>query len=48
MPARFASSPSRVMVLGLDGGTYDVLMPLAQLGLMPNLARLMANIRLSR
>lgn len=32
----------RTLVIGLDGGTYDVLVPLAQLGVMPNLATLLA------
>lgn len=40
MSARYATVP-RVMVLGLDGATYDVLTPLAHSGSMPNLARLM-------
>ncbi len=30
----------KVMVLGLDGATWDVLEPLIQSGLLPNLARL--------
>ena len=30
----------KVMVLGLDGATWDVLEPLIQEGLLPNLARL--------
>jgi len=32
----------KVFVLGLDGATWDVLAPLAREGVMPNLARLMA------
>ena len=32
----------KVFVLGLDGATWDVLTPLARGGVMPNLARLMA------
>lgn len=31
----------RVLVIGLDGGTFDVFRPLAEQGGMPNLARLM-------
>lgn len=31
----------KVFVLGLDGATWDVLLPLAQQGALPNLARLM-------
>jgi len=29
----------RAVVLGLDGGTWDLLRPLAERGVMPNLAR---------
>ena len=29
----------KVVVLGLDGGTWDLLRPLAERGVMPNLAR---------
>ncbi len=37
-----ASLPwKRVLVIGLDGATLDILRPLAQAGRMPNLARLM-------
>jgi predicted AlkP superfamily phosphohydrolase/phosphomutase len=32
---------SRVLVLGLDGGTFDVIKPLIKAGKLPNLARLM-------
>jgi predicted AlkP superfamily phosphohydrolase/phosphomutase len=32
---------SRLLILGLDGGTWDVLTPLTGSGLMPNLRRLM-------
>ena len=31
----------RVLVIGLDGATYDVLMPLVSAGVMPNLASLL-------
>lgn len=31
----------RVLVIGLDGGTFDVLRPFAEQGLIPNLAKLM-------
>jgi predicted AlkP superfamily phosphohydrolase/phosphomutase len=31
----------RVLVIGLDGGTFDVLVPLAEAGVMPNLAALL-------
>ncbi|HVC98248.1 MAG TPA: alkaline phosphatase family protein [Pirellulales bacterium] len=37
----------RVLVVGLDGATYDLLVPWAESGLMPNLARLMAGSSLS-
>jgi predicted AlkP superfamily phosphohydrolase/phosphomutase len=37
----FQPSSSRVLVIGLDGATYDVLTPLAEMGVMPNLARFM-------
>ena len=39
------SSP-RVLVIGLDGATYDVLGPLAQLGVLPNLAALLGRAAL--
>lgn len=39
MAARF----DRLVLLGLDGATYDVLAPLAEVGVMPNVARLMAD-----
>ncbi|MBL9123056.1 MAG: alkaline phosphatase family protein [Planctomycetaceae bacterium] len=39
------SSP-RVLVIGLDGATYDVLMPLAAAGVMPNLATLLTRAAL--
>lgn len=39
------SSP-RVLVIGLDGATYDVLTPLAQLGVTPNLAALVEHAAL--
>jgi predicted AlkP superfamily phosphohydrolase/phosphomutase len=32
----------KVMVIGLDGATFDVLLPLSERGFMPNLARLMS------
>ncbi len=37
---RIPHSP-RVLVIGLDGATYDVLVPLAEAGVMPNLATLL-------
>ncbi len=33
----------RVLVIGLDGATYDVLMPLVAAGVMPNLANLLTH-----
>lgn len=41
------SAHDRVLVIGLDGGTYDVLVPLAERGLLPNLRRLMAESALA-
>ncbi len=35
-------SPSRVVVFGLDGATWDIAKPLMAAGRMPNLARLVA------
>ncbi|HVX14788.1 MAG TPA: alkaline phosphatase family protein [Pirellulales bacterium] len=35
-------SVSRLLVIGLDGATFDLLVPWAESGRMPNLARLMA------
>jgi predicted AlkP superfamily phosphohydrolase/phosphomutase/SAM-dependent methyltransferase len=35
------ATASRVLVIGLDGATYDLLAPLAHLGIMPNVARLL-------
>ncbi|GMU32919.1 MAG: hypothetical protein AMXMBFR20_07910 [Planctomycetia bacterium] len=47
MTSRFGKKPdgldarfSRVLMIGLDGATFDVLRPLMQQGLMPNLAAL--------
>ena len=37
-----ASQNARLLVIGLDGATYDLLVPWAESGRMPNLARLMA------
>jgi predicted AlkP superfamily phosphohydrolase/phosphomutase len=34
---------SKVLVVGLDGATFDVIMPWAQAGLLPTLARLLQN-----
>jgi predicted AlkP superfamily phosphohydrolase/phosphomutase len=39
---------SRVLVIGLDGATYDVLTPLAEMGVMPNLAALMRSSALAQ
>jgi predicted AlkP superfamily phosphohydrolase/phosphomutase len=43
-PSSFILHPfsPRVLVIGLDGGTFDLLTPWAESGRMPNLARLMA------
>ena len=38
-----ASRNARLLVIGLDGATYDLLLPWAESGRMPNLARLMAS-----
>lgn len=38
-----AQTVSRLLVIGLDGATYDLLRPWAESGRMPNLARLMAD-----
>lgn len=38
---------SRVLVIGLDGATYDLLTPWARSGRMPNLAKLMQNSALA-
>lgn len=35
------SAPGKVLLIGLDGGTYKILEPFAKEGLIPNLARLM-------
>lgn len=35
-----SNPPGRLLVIGLDGGTFDVLGPLMERGLMPNLAAL--------
>ena len=37
------TSTSKVLVLGLDGATWDLLMPLAREGFLPNLSRLIAS-----
>jgi predicted AlkP superfamily phosphohydrolase/phosphomutase len=42
------TSVPRVLAIGLDGATYDVLEPLAQRGVMPNLRRLMRDSALAR
>lgn len=39
---RFGTPPRRVLVVGWDGADWEVLEPLASRGMMPNLARLMA------
>ncbi len=36
-----ASNPSKIMVVGFDGATFDVIRPLVGAGRLPNLARLM-------
>lgn len=41
-PQNDASAP-RVVMIGLDGGTWDVILPLVDRGLMPNLERLLAD-----
>lgn len=38
-----ASRNARLLVIGLDGATYDLLVPWSESGRMPNLARLMAS-----
>ncbi|HEV3004162.1 MAG TPA: alkaline phosphatase family protein [Pirellulales bacterium] len=44
----YPSSPARrVLVIGLDGATYDLLVPWAASGFMPNLAQLMARSSMS-
>jgi len=35
-------SPSRVLVIGLDGATFNLITPLMEQGMLPNLARMMA------
>src|SRR2546423_14749019 len=42
---RLTPSP-RVLVIGLDGATYDVFVPLAELGVMPNLSILLRDAAL--
>lgn len=37
----------RVLVIGLDGGTYDLLVPLAEAGVMPNLAAMLRGAALA-
>jgi predicted AlkP superfamily phosphohydrolase/phosphomutase len=45
---KLTSTPvSRVLVIGLDGATYDLLTPWARSGRMPNLAKLMQNSALA-
>lgn len=41
MPSRQPPTVARVLVIGLDGATFDLLTPWAASGAMPNLARLM-------
>ncbi len=43
-----SSTLPRVLVVGLDGGTFDVLTPLAEAGVMPNLARFMRKAALAQ
>lgn len=35
------SETNRVLVIGLDGGTFDVLLPLVEKGLLPNISRIL-------
>lgn len=42
------SSTDRVLVIGLDGATWDLLTPLAEAGVLPNLAALMRRSALAR
>ena len=42
------SCSDRVLVIGLDGATWDLLTPLAEAGVMPNLAALMRRSALAR
>lgn len=46
MPRPCPSNPA-VLVIGLDGATFDVLVPLADRGVMPNLAHLMRRSAMS-
>lgn len=41
------SNVPRVLVIGLDGATFDVLKPLADAGVMPNVARLLSDSALA-
>src|SRR5262245_8057341 len=41
-----APSSPRVLVIGLDGATYDILVPLAEAGVTPNLAELLRDAAL--
>lgn len=45
--ADMAGVAERVLIVGLDGGTYDVLAPLAAAGVMPHLARFMSRAALA-
>ena len=38
---RRQESDSRILIVGLDGGTFDVIVPLIEQGRLPNLSRLM-------
>jgi predicted AlkP superfamily phosphohydrolase/phosphomutase len=42
MPTSNHKRPSRLLILGLDGTTFDLIKPWAEAGHLPNMARLMA------
>lgn len=46
--SQVAPRAERVMLVGLDGATWDVLTPLAEMGVMPSLARLMSEAALAK
>jgi predicted AlkP superfamily phosphohydrolase/phosphomutase len=39
----YKNSENKIMIIGLDGATFDVIRPLAEDGCLPNLAKLMNN-----
>lgn len=42
MPSKNNSDSNRVLVIGLDGATFDLITPWVQQGLLPNVSRFMA------